>query len=50
MMLVRVAVQKALPFEVKVPNAKTAKAMREADRKKGKRFKSAAAVFEDLGI
>jgi DNA-damage-inducible protein J len=50
MMLVRVAVEKALPFEVKVPNAKTAKAMREADRKKGKRFKSAAAVFEDLGI
>jgi DNA-damage-inducible protein J len=50
MMLVRVAVEKALPFEVKVPNAKTAKAMREADRGKGKRFKSASAVFEDLGI
>ncbi len=50
MMLVRVAVEKALPFEVRVPNAKTAKAMREAERGKGKRFKSAKAMFEDLGI
>jgi DNA-damage-inducible protein J len=50
MMLVRVAVEKALPFEVRVPNAKTAKAMREAERGKGKRFKTAAAAFEDLGI
>jgi DNA-damage-inducible protein J len=29
-LLTRVAVEKALPFEVKVPNAKTAAAMREA--------------------
>ncbi len=50
MMLVRVAVEKALPFEVRVPNAKTAKAMRETKRGKGKRFKTASAAFEDLGI
>jgi len=49
-MLVRVAAEKALPFEVKVPNKTTVKAMEAADRGKGKRFKSAAALFKDLGI
>ena len=41
---------KALPFDVKVPNAKTVKAMRAADRGKGKRLKSAGALLKDLGI
>jgi len=50
MLLVRVAAEKALPFDVKVPNATTAKALRAADQGKGKRLKSAAAVFKDLGI
>jgi DNA-damage-inducible protein J len=50
MLLVRVAAEKALPFEVKVPNATTVKAMQEADRGVGKRFKSADALFKDLGI
>lgn len=50
MMLVRVAAEKALPFEVRVPNATTVKAMQSADRKQGKRFRSAEALFEDLGI
>jgi DNA-damage-inducible protein J len=50
MLLVRVAAEKALPFEVRVPNATTVKAMRAADRGKGKRPRSAAALFEDLGI
>ena len=49
-LLVRVAAEKALPFEVKVPNRTTVKAMEAADRGKGKRFKSAGALFEDLGI
>ena len=49
-LLVRVAAEKALPFEVKVPNRTTVKAMGAADRGKGKRFKSAGALFEDLGI
>jgi antitoxin component of RelBE/YafQ-DinJ toxin-antitoxin module len=35
MLLLRVAAEKALPFEVRVPNAKTVKAMRAADRSKG---------------
>jgi antitoxin component of RelBE/YafQ-DinJ toxin-antitoxin module len=39
-----------LPFEVKIPNATTVKAMRAADRGKGKRSRSAGALFKDLGI
>ena len=49
-LLVRVATEKALPFEVKVPNATTQKALRAADRGKGKRFKSPRALFKNLGI
>jgi DNA-damage-inducible protein J len=50
MLLVRVAAEKALPFEVRVPNTATVKAMRAADQGKGKRFKTADALFEHLGI
>jgi DNA-damage-inducible protein J len=50
MLLLRVAVEKALPFDVKVPNATTVKAMRAADRGKGKRLSSADALFKDLAI
>ena len=41
MLLVRVAAEKALPFEVRVPNATTVNAMRAADRAKRKRHRSA---------
>jgi DNA-damage-inducible protein J len=50
MLLVRVAAEKALPFEVKIPNTTTVKAMRAADKGKGKRMGSAGALFKDLGI
>jgi DNA-damage-inducible protein J len=50
MLLVPVAAEKALPFDVRIPNATTAKAMRAADRGKGKRLTSARALFNDLGI
>ena len=50
MLLVRVAAEKALPFEVKVPNTTTVKAMRDAGKGKGKRLPSANALFKDLGI
>jgi DNA-damage-inducible protein J len=47
-LLTRVAVEKALPFEVKVPNATTAAAMREA-RKGGLRsFNSVTLLMDDL--
>ena len=46
-LLVRVAAEKALPFDVKVPNITTRRAMKAADRGQGKRFKSADALFKD---
>jgi DNA-damage-inducible protein J len=49
-LLVRVAAEKALPFAVRVPNAATIKAMQAADRRKGKRYKTADALFKDLRI
>lgn len=50
MLLVRVAAEKALPFDVKVPNATTVKAMQAANRGVGKRYKNSAALLKDLGI
>jgi DNA-damage-inducible protein J len=50
MMLVRVAAEEALPFDVRVPNATTVKAMEAADRREGRRFSSAEALLKDLGI
>lgn len=50
MLLVRVVAEKALPFDVKVPNATTVKAMRAADKGQGKRHKSTDALFKDLGV
>ena len=50
MLLVRVVAEKALPFEVKIPNPTTVKAMRAADSGKGKRSRSADALFKELGI
>lgn len=50
MLLVRVAAEKALPFDIKVPNATTVKAMHVDNRGKGKRLKSSDALFKDLAI
>ena len=50
MLLVRVAAEKALPFDVRVPNPTTVRAMKAADRRKGKRFRSPEALLKDLGI
>ncbi len=50
MLLVRVAAEKALPFDVKVANPTTVKAMRAADKGNGKRLTSTGALFKDLGI
>ena len=50
MLLIRVAAEKALPFDVKVPNPTTVKAMQAADRGEGKRHKNADTLLKDLGI
>jgi DNA-damage-inducible protein J len=49
-LLVRVAVDKAFPFSLEVPNATTPKAMRKLGQGKGKRSKNAKELFCDLGI
>jgi DNA-damage-inducible protein J len=48
MMLVRVAAEKALPFEIRVPNAETVAAMRELDGGLGKRFDTVEDLMADL--
>lgn len=48
MLLVRVAAEKALPFDVKVPNTRTVKALQAANRGEGKRYKSADALFRGM--
>jgi DNA-damage-inducible protein J len=50
LLLVRVAEEKRLPFEVKVPNAKSRLAMKELAKGRGKHSASPAALFKDLGI
>jgi len=50
LLMLRVADEQRLPFDVRVPNAATRKAMAELDAGKGKRFNSADALFKDLGI
>lgn len=44
----QVVVQEGLPFEVKVPNAKTRAAMQEARAMRSAKFDSAEALFDDL--
>ena len=50
MLLVRVAAESALPFDVKVPNPTTAKALQATNRREGKRIESPGALFKDLDI
>ena len=50
MLLRRVADEKRLPFEVVVPNAESRAAIAELEAGKGQRFKTAEALFDDLGI
>jgi DNA-damage-inducible protein J len=39
-----------LPFPVKIPNAETRQAMKEADAGQGNRYASAAEMFKKLGL
>jgi DNA-damage-inducible protein J len=50
LLMLRVADEKRLPFDVKVPNAESLRAMKELDQGKGKKFDTAADLFKDLGI
>lgn len=48
LMLVRVVADKALPFDVRIPNAETQTALREIEQGKVKRFDSVEALMADL--
>ena len=48
LLMLRVADEKRLPFEVKVPNTTTRKAIAELESGKGKRFASVDALMADL--
>jgi DNA-damage-inducible protein J len=48
LLMLRVADERRLPFDVKVPNATTRKAIAELESGKGKRFASVDALMADL--
>lgn len=48
MLLIRVAKEKALPFDVRIPNAETVAAIHEARRGELKSFKNVKELLKDL--
>lgn len=48
LLMLRIADEKRLPFEVRVPNAETRKAIDELESGKGQRFDSIQALMDDL--
>jgi len=45
---VQVCLQKGLPFEVRIPNEETIKAMSDADKRKTHKAKNVDEIFENL--
>ncbi|HEX4505376.1 MAG TPA: type II toxin-antitoxin system RelB/DinJ family antitoxin [Alphaproteobacteria bacterium] len=50
LLMLRVAEEKRLPFDVKVPNTTSLQAIDELVHGKGKRFESSDALLKDLGL
>lgn len=48
LLMLRVAEERRLPFEIKAPNARTRKAIAELESGKGKRFANIDVLMEDL--
>ena len=48
LLMLRIADEKRLPFEVRVPNAATRKAIKELESGKGKRFDDIQSLMDDL--
>ena len=46
----QVILNNGLPFDVRIPNEVTRKAIAESRKGRGKKFKNADELFEDLGI
>ena len=49
LLLVRIAEERRMPFDVRVPNRETLDAVKELEEGRGKRFGSAEELFRDLG-
>lgn len=50
LLMVRIAKEQRFPFDVKVPNATTRKAINQLEKGKGKRSASARALYKGLRI
>ncbi len=50
LLMLRVAEEQRLPFDVKVPNSVTTEAMKELYAGKGRRFETPEGLFFDLDI
>lgn len=50
LLMMRVADERRLPFEVKVPSAITRKVIAELESGKGKRFKNVQSLMADLNV
>ena len=50
LLMLRIADEQRLPFEVKAPNATTRRAMAELAAGKGKRFANRTALYKNLGL
>ena len=48
LLMLRVADERRLPFDIRVPNATTRRAMAELERGKGRRVRSVKALLADL--
>ncbi len=48
LLMLRIADERRLPFEIKVPNATTRKSISELENGKGKRFASVKSLMADL--
>jgi DNA-damage-inducible protein J len=46
----QIILNNGLPFDVRIPNATTRKAIEEARKGRGKKFDTAKALFDDLDI
>lgn len=44
----RVKMEKGIPFELKIPNAKTLEAMKDIEEGRVEKFKSSRAMFESM--
>lgn len=50
LLMLRIADEKRLPFDVKAPNARTRAAMAELEAGKGKTYANVSEMFKDFGL